>query len=707
MTLRPAQAFRGGLVVAIVAALLLTVGAVVAPPSAPAASAANASDWDPGYIIDDAIFYDSSSMTATDVQTFLNGQVRSCASGYTCLKDYAQSTDNRPADAFCNGYTASSRQTAAQIIDNVARSCGISQRVLLVLLQKEQGLVTATAPSSWAYSAAMGQGCPDTAPCDPSTQGFFYQVYYAARQYEIYRAYPNSFGYRAQRWNNILFNPNTACGTQSVFINNQATAALYIYTPYTPNAAALSNMYGTGDSCSSYGNRNFWRLFTDWFGNPRSYSPHPGFVAYWDAHGGASGSMGAPAGYPIFVDANGQGWYQRFQTGYVYGSNWGGTAFIYNNVILAEYSRQGGPASGMGWPNGEQICSTGLRCWQSFLSATISTTPTYGAHTIWGGLNDYWKAAGGTDGRVGAALNDVAYLTGGSLPAWVQNYERGVVAQSPYGTFLVPYGPVQDVWASASGGQGWLGWPTGEYRCTATGCAQSFAGGVLTWTSTFGVRIVSGGFIAEWNRRGGLDAVGPALTDLTTVPSKSNGAGWTQNFSVGILAQSGVGAFLIPYGTVQATWSTSGAANGTWGWPVSERACDSVGCGQSFQNGGITDSATWGQHTIFGGLGYAWKGAGGMTGYGTALNDIRYSAVKGGGWVQHYATGILTQQASSFPVFTPYGRILELWYYYGGESTWLGWPTGPQTCTSSGCVQQFQYGVARSNASGAVSFTSS
>ena len=55
-----------------------------------------------------------------------------------------------------------------------------------------------------------------------------------------------------------------------MFIDNQATAALYVYTPYRPNAAALGNMYGTGDSCSSYGNRNFWRMFSDWFGNPTS-----------------------------------------------------------------------------------------------------------------------------------------------------------------------------------------------------------------------------------------------------------------------------------------------------------------------------------------------------------------------------------------------------------------------------------------------------
>ncbi len=52
----------------------------------------------------------------------------------------------------------------------------------------------------------------------------------------------------------------------NVNIVNLATAALYDYTPYQPNAAALAAGYGTGDSCSSYGNRNFYLYFNDWFG---------------------------------------------------------------------------------------------------------------------------------------------------------------------------------------------------------------------------------------------------------------------------------------------------------------------------------------------------------------------------------------------------------------------------------------------------------
>ncbi|MFV9424795.1 hypothetical protein [Microbacterium sp. S1037] len=255
-------------VIAVLVAVPVALPATVSPVGA--AAAADASDWNAGNIIDDAVFYDGDAMSSNDIQAFMERQVPSCRSGYTCIKDYRQNTDNRPADKYCNGYQGQPNESASTIIDKVARSCGISQKALLVLLQKEQGLITSTAPSDWNYRAATGQGCPDTAPCDDSTAGFFYQVYYGARQFEVYRLNPTWWGYQQGRWNNILYNPDGGCGTQRVYIENAATAGLYIYTPYVPNRAALDNLYGTGDGCSAYGNRNFWRTFTDWFGSTRA-----------------------------------------------------------------------------------------------------------------------------------------------------------------------------------------------------------------------------------------------------------------------------------------------------------------------------------------------------------------------------------------------------------------------------------------------------
>ncbi|HEV7567561.1 MAG TPA: hypothetical protein VGO31_16560 [Microbacteriaceae bacterium] len=249
------------------AALIASLMTAVAAPDEPA-SAAVGSQFDPGNIISDGVMYNGSAMTANDVQQFLVSKVPTCRSSYACLMNYGQPTPTMPASAYCATYQGAAGESAATIIAKVGAACNISQKSLIVLLEKEQGLVTSTTPTAGRFASATGFGCPDTAPCDPNVGGFFYQVYYAARQFQIYAAKPLSFNYQAGRNNNILWHPNAACGSSTVFIQNKATAGLYDYTPYRPNAAALANLYGTGDGCSSYGNRNFWRIFTDWFGSP-------------------------------------------------------------------------------------------------------------------------------------------------------------------------------------------------------------------------------------------------------------------------------------------------------------------------------------------------------------------------------------------------------------------------------------------------------
>lgn len=187
---------------------------------------------------------------------------------FECLFNFQQSTPAMAADSYCDGVKAGTSLTAAQIIYRVAHACHINAKVLIVTLEKEEGLVTDNWPWSTQYRIAMGFACPDTSGCDSTYYGFFNQIYYGARQFQIYAKRPDLFNYVAHQNNKIYYNPNSSCGYKIVNITNQATAGLYNYTPYVPNAAALSNLGGSGDSCSSYGNRNFWVYFNDWFGNP-------------------------------------------------------------------------------------------------------------------------------------------------------------------------------------------------------------------------------------------------------------------------------------------------------------------------------------------------------------------------------------------------------------------------------------------------------
>lgn len=240
-----------------------------------------------GNIISDAVFTDTATMSEAQIQSFFNSKVATCRGGtdedgrpIVCLKDFRMNTVNRPADTYCKGYSGASGESAARIIYRVSQSCGINPQVLIVMLQKEQSLVTHTWPSAWRYDKALGQGCPDGGvSCDPKFVGFFHQVYGAARQMQIYMEGIYFKWYAPGKTWNLLWHPpvqvspgvwKDVCGSAPVYIANKATSALYYYTPYQPNAAALRAGYGTGDSCSSYGNRNFYNYFTDWFGSTQS-----------------------------------------------------------------------------------------------------------------------------------------------------------------------------------------------------------------------------------------------------------------------------------------------------------------------------------------------------------------------------------------------------------------------------------------------------
>ncbi|HEY0506901.1 MAG TPA: hypothetical protein VGD12_02455, partial [Blastococcus sp.] len=266
---------RGRVRAAQLVALVLLVGTLIGVGDRPGAQAAIAGDFDAGNIISDAAFFDPGRMSDHQVQAFLDARGSSCVAGeQACLKDYITTTGSRGADAYCRGYPGGLVQSAAQIIVGVAGSCGVNPQVLLVLLEKEQRLVTRTQPTSIQYTKAVGYACPDTAPCNPAYAGLFNQLYSASHRFQEYAEPANNFRYKAGQWNSIGYNPNADCGAGNVFIANRATAGLYNYTPYQPNAAAMGNLYGTGDVCSAYGNRNFWRMFSDWFGNPQAGGGH-------------------------------------------------------------------------------------------------------------------------------------------------------------------------------------------------------------------------------------------------------------------------------------------------------------------------------------------------------------------------------------------------------------------------------------------------
>ncbi len=249
-------------------------------------SAANLSNFTPGNIISDAVMSNYSSMSEQDIQNFLNSKNKCDNRDYNL---YLQYTSSKPTISWhwegepYNGHfvclaeekfgeTASeigTGKTAARIIYEAAQANHINPQALLVLLQKESSLITDKVPNSYDYGQATGYGCPDTAACDKKYSGFSNQVHRAAELFR-YVLDHNSVYYPAGRTVYVGYHPNSSCGGTQVLIENRATAALYQYTPYQPNASSLAAGYGQGDTCSAYGNRNFYLYFTDWFGSTQA-----------------------------------------------------------------------------------------------------------------------------------------------------------------------------------------------------------------------------------------------------------------------------------------------------------------------------------------------------------------------------------------------------------------------------------------------------
>lgn len=249
-------------------------------------SAANLSSFQPGNIISDAVMANYNAMSEQDIQNFLNSKNKCDNRDYNL---YLQYTSSKPNITWhwegepYNGHfvcLAEERfgetsgeigtgKTAARIIYEAAQKNRINPQILLVLLQKESSLITDKVPNSFDYGQATGYGCPDTAACDKKYAGFSNQVHRAAELFR-YVLDHNSVYYPAGRTVYVGYHPNANCGGTQVYIENRATAALYQYTPYQPNAAALAAGYGQGNSCSAYGNRNFYLYFTDWFGSTQA-----------------------------------------------------------------------------------------------------------------------------------------------------------------------------------------------------------------------------------------------------------------------------------------------------------------------------------------------------------------------------------------------------------------------------------------------------
>jgi hypothetical protein len=237
----------------------------------------NADGSTKGNIIDDVVFDNEASMTEAQIQDFINKFPNSCLSPQNQPGDLGSAMFKTPIDYWTYGESDSS---PAHIISWAANYYHLNPQVILSTLEKEENLVSGIQGcANYRYNSAMGYDCPDnltihnyadigiyqTCVQRASNAGFVRQVSHATWQlrFDKERAYGNTSwgddgnvtysgrmtqGYRARLAGGVstYYDGYTTIDSESVYITNGATAALYNYTPHF---------------------NSFHNIFTGWFGS--------------------------------------------------------------------------------------------------------------------------------------------------------------------------------------------------------------------------------------------------------------------------------------------------------------------------------------------------------------------------------------------------------------------------------------------------------
>ena len=347
-------------------------------------NAASLDNFDPGFIISDWQMSNYNSMSEAEIQAFLTAK-NPCSN--TDYNTYVWQKNAYPninwhfenghficisEERFGDGEVIGSGDTAAHIIWQAAQDYKINPKVIIVLLQKEQGLITDSWPNDRQYRSATGYGCPDTAPCSSQYYGFKNQVRKAAALFRTvldggWTNYPLGNNY-------IQYNPNAGCGGSVVNIRSLATSALYRYTPYQPNAGALAAGYGTAP-CGAYGNRNFYLYYQDWFGGITDEVAREAETEIREKYERFKGRLGNPVG-TIDCSLKDGACKQEYANGAIIYSQNNGTFETYGE-IYNRYKALDSYNGILGFPITGINCDNKLNCYQIFEGSTLLGDSNY------------------------------------------------------------------------------------------------------------------------------------------------------------------------------------------------------------------------------------------------------------------------------------------------------------------------------------------
>ncbi len=593
-----------------------------------------------GRILDDGVLLDARSMNAGQVQSFLGGR-----GGQIANKSFVMNCDAAGQQAKqiyqSMGAPCGHTTSAANIIYYSAQVYGISPKVIMATMQKEQSLITATNPTDRQYSQAMGYACPTSGNCSDSSN-FFWQIDNGAwvLRYHFERARGNmNWWSPSSTWTcgteKNLYKPNLYPGQNvrfydtsgthyaTIYIQNSATSSFYCYTPHAYNNP--QGLYGR----APYGTTGLY------------YSGSYNFVTFFDAWWGTTHNG-------IQIDM-----------------------IRANQDITATYNTY---KNQLGSPTSEQVpeFTTDGRVWQNFQNGTIIWTPNYGAHPLlFGSIYDRWRLLGGSLGTLGVP-SSASIIESDDGRVW-QNFRSGTVIYSQgNGAWEVLAGPIGDKWRSVGGSRGTLGRPTSGVAANSTMRKQNFENGVVARRDfNTPAYTITAGIYQRWQ---GNQATLKAPT-MDAVRESSDGRVW-QYFDGGLALTNNSNTWIIRNGAIHEKWKSLGGSTGKLGKPVSNQVSELDGrVWQQFEKGYLIqkNSQSPAYEALFGTIYTRWHQLGGSTGdLGTPQSSV-ITESDGRMW-QNFENGtiIWSQNTGAWEV---QGGFYTFWKQYGGSLGRLGKPT--------------------------------
>ena len=572
------------------------------------------SNFNPGNIISDGVMSNANAMSVEEIQRFLTSK-NACkdtniakAKSYPGLKYHIENGHFVCLSEETFEYNGQ-KQTAAQVIYDAAKDFQINPQVLIVLLEKEQGLITDTWPNHIQYRSATGFGCPDTAECDSKYYGFRNQVRNAASMFRSvlsggWTNYPVGKNY-------VQYHPNPNCGGSVINIENRATSALYRYTPYQPNVGALANYPGTS-YCGAYGNRNFYVTFRQWFGSPNLFVLGD-MNHYWQTHGGSAGEIG-PVMENEYCDHSVPKCFQTFQNGRIYWKRQNGTFFVKGDIDNIYHDKR----NELGYPLSDLI-TTGYDVYvQKFENGVVMKTPQ-GIYQTNNQIFEVWKNNSKAEDpvvkKLGFPTSDIKFSNNSKEGLYYQEYQNGVIVGNDKYGYHVSMGEIRKVWEKYGFETGILGFPTSgiihNFNSPEGIFYQEYQNGVIVGNDKYGYHLSMGETRKVWEKNDfEFGKLGFPTSDIKFSNNSKEGL-YYQEYQNGVIVGNDKYGYHVSMGEIRKVWEKYGFETGILGFPTSGiihnfNSPEGIFY-QEYQNGVIVGNDKYGYHLSMGETRKVWE----------------------------------------------------------------------------------------------------